>query len=127
MSQNRGGGGLHPWFRRPCKAYYLHHSIYIVAYTLCYSQFASKHLLSKSVYRINILCTKGYFRSIDRIMLTLKELNCKDFESFRTHLNNVVFGNSMVGALWDHRPFSSIENLMLQLSEILHSLPISGK
>ena len=62
-----------------------------------------------------------------QIMLTLKELNCKDFELFRKHLNNVVFGNSMVGALWDHRPFLSIENLTLQLSEILHSLPISGK
>ena len=60
-------------------------------------------------------------------MLTLEELNCQDFESFRKSLNNVVFGNSMVGALWDHRPFLSIENLMLQLSEILHSLPISGK
>ena len=60
-------------------------------------------------------------------MLTLEELNCQDFESFRKCLNNVLFGNSMVGALWDHRPFLSIQDLMLKLSEILHSLPISGK
>ena len=60
-------------------------------------------------------------------MLTLKELNCQDFESFRKHLNNVVYGNSMVGALWDHKPFVSIQDLMLKLSEILHSLPIFGK
>ena len=60
-------------------------------------------------------------------MLTLKELNCQDFESFRKHLNNVVYGNCMVGALWDHKPFVSIQDLILNLSEILHSLPISGK
>ena len=60
-------------------------------------------------------------------MLKLGELNCQDFESFRKCLNNVLFGNSMVGALWDHRPFLSIQDLMLKLSEILQSLPISGK
>ena len=60
-------------------------------------------------------------------MLTLEELNSQDFESFRKCLNNVVFGNSMVGALWDFRPFLSIQDLILKLSEILHSLPNSGK
>ena len=60
-------------------------------------------------------------------MLTLEELNCQDFELFQKHLNNVIFGSSMVGALWDHKPFLSIEHLTLKLSEILHSLPTSGK
>ena len=60
-------------------------------------------------------------------MLTLEELNCQDFELFRKHMNNVIFGSSMVGALWDHKPFLSIEHLTLKLSEILHSLPNSGK
>ena len=60
-------------------------------------------------------------------MLTLEELNCQDFELFRKCLNNLVFGNSMVGALWDYKPFLSIEHLMLKLSGILHSLPNSGK
>ena len=60
-------------------------------------------------------------------MLKLEELNCQDFESFRNFLKNAVFGTSMVGALWDHRPFLSIQDLMLKLSEILQSLPISGK
>ena len=59
-------------------------------------------------------------------MLTLEELNGQDFESFSEHLRNIVYGKNMAAALWDHKPFKSIENLVSEMSGIIYSLPVSG-
>ena len=59
-------------------------------------------------------------------MLTLGELNEQDFESFTEHLENIVYGKNMAAALWDHKPFVSIEHLVSEMSGIIHSLPVSG-
>ena len=60
-------------------------------------------------------------------MLTLSELNSQDFASFQSNLKNIIFARSLIGALWDYRPFHSIEHLLSELSEIVKSLPYSGK
>ena len=60
-------------------------------------------------------------------MLTLSELNSQDFTSFQKNLKNIILARSLIGALWDYRPFHSIEHLISELSGIVKSLPCSGE
>ena len=66
--------------------------------------------------------SKGFFK-----MLTLTELNSQDFASFQNQLKNISLGHGLIKALWEHRPFHSIEHLLSELSKIIFALSYSGK
>ena len=61
-------------------------------------------------------------------MIHLKKLNSLDYETFMNMFGNVVEHCPLVAAsIWNCRPFSSANEMMFAIENVVHGLPDLGK
>ena len=69
-----------------------------------------------------------FIKKIILIMISIQELNKLEFEDFIKLMGNIIeHCPVLTAALWRCRPFSSIEHLILKMSNIVDELPHLGK